>query len=383
MTQYFNLPDLGEGLAEAEIHEWYVKEGDKVSVDQLLVSMETAKAVVDVPSPVTGTIAKLYGKAGDVILTGAHLVEFITDSPDAVPPSHKDAATVAGALEVSDRVIQEPAAGIIPRTSTANSLKVLPAVRMLAKQLNVDLATVSPSGPHGQISADDVKSAAQRSASVTSTSPLTNAIPLRGVEKAMAVGMAHAHAEVVPVTLVDDADIDEWVVNTDITARVLRAVVVACRAEPSLNAHFDGKNLARELKTDVNIGLAMDSAAGLFVPVIKNAEARNGTDLREIINRYKQEVSTRTIPQADLHGATITLSNFGTIAGRYANPIVMPPCVAIIGTGRIRDEVVAVNGHAVIHRILPLSLTFDHRAATGGEASRFLGALIQDLQKAE
>lgn len=382
MTQYFNLPDLGEGLAEAEIHEWYVKAGDEVKVDQLLVSMETAKAVVDVPSPVTGTIAKLYGKAGDVIPTGAHLVEFVADPAHAPAPPRKDAATVAGALEVSDRVIQEPAAGITPTASATSNLKVLPAVRMLAKQLNVDLTTVTPTGANGQISADDVKHAAQRTAPAAA-SPLTNAVPLRGVQKAMAVGMSHAHIEVVPVTLVDDADIHAWVADTDITTRVLRAIVVACRAEPSLNAYFDGKNLARELKTDVNIGLAMDSAEGLFVPVIKNVEARSAADLRQLINTYKQQVSSRTIPQADLHGATISLSNFGTMAGRYANPIVMPPCVAIIGTGRIRDEVVAVDGKAVVHRRIPLSLTFDHRAATGGEASRFLGALIQDLQKAE
>lgn len=390
MSYTFNLPDLGEGLPDAEIHEWHVQVGDFVKTDQLLVSMETAKAVVEVPSPTTGVITKLYGNVGDIIDTGSPLVEYVEEKATSEPApaaSKNAAATVAGALEVTDRVIVEPAAGITPTATTAN-IKALPAVRMLAKQLNVDIANVTATGPNGQITAEDIKNAAQMTSSPAAPSKTKaelspNQEALRGVRRAMAISMAQAHAEVVGVTLVDDADIHAWPKDTDITVRVLRAIAVACKAEPALNALYDGKNMARELKTDVNIGMAMDSGDGLFVPVIKNADQQTFPALRQQINTYKEQVKARTIPPADLQGATISLSNFGVFAGRYANPVVVPPCVAIIGTGKIRDEVVAAEGNPAIHRILPLSLTFDHRAATGGEASRFLGALIQDLQQKE
>jgi pyruvate dehydrogenase E2 component (dihydrolipoamide acetyltransferase) len=182
------------------------------------------------------------------------------------------------------------------------------------------------------------------------------------------------------VTIVDDADLQNWSPETDITLRVIRAVTRACYAEPSLNAWYDGQQMVRQLHQHVNLGLAIDSPDGLFVPVIKNTQELQPSEIRTIINQYKAQTKDRTLPPENFRDGTITLSNFGNFAGRYANPVVVPPTVAIIGAGRIRDEVVAENGSVEIHRILPISLTFDHRAATGGEATRFLAALIADLQ---
>lgn len=370
----FYLPDLGEGLTEAEIHQWHVKEGDTVQHDDVLVSMETAKAVVDVPAPYAGKIVKLHGKVGDIIQTNAPLLEFEGEHEAATTaahaPVHATAATASAAATSSSKT------------------RVLPAIRALASQLNVNLDSVTPTGPNGQITADDVRNASTTATTDTGTAstsevkPAADMEPIKGVRRSMALAMSQSHAQVVPVTLVDDADINAWPEKTDITMRLVRAIVAACKAEPALNASFDGKAIARKLNTEVHIGIAMDTPDGLFVPVLKNAHSRSLTELRTELDRFKPLVRTREIPPADLHGNTITLSNFGMFAGRYATPIVVPPCVAILGVGRLREECVFSNGEVQQHRILPLSLTFDHRAATGGEASRFLAAVINDLTSA-
>jgi 2-oxoisovalerate dehydrogenase E2 component (dihydrolipoyl transacylase) len=348
-----------------------------------LVSMETAKAVVDVPAPQSGIIKKLYGKVGDIIKTGDPLVEFAAKEAVSTA-SEPPAASVVGKTEVGNIIIEEAAMGITPTVSSSAAIKAMPAVRALAKQLAVDLATVQGSGAGGQITAEDVKAASQKTGGAVST-PMaqtgTTVEPLRGVRRAMANAMAQSHKEIVPVTIVDDADINSWAAGTDITARVIRAIVAACHAEPALNAHFDSEKLERHLYKEINLGMAMDSKDGLFVPVLKNVAASTPAMIRQTIERFKTEVKTRAIPADDLKGNTIQLSNFGTFAGRYATPILVPPIVAILGTGRIRNEVVAVNGAIAIHRILPLSLTIDHRAVTGGEAARFLAAVISDLSK--
>lgn len=392
MSNIFYLPDLGEGLPDAEICQWYVKEGDIVKTDDLLVSMETAKAVVDVPSPYCGKIVKLYGQASDIIKTGAPLVEFLVES-DAVTSGHseihKDKGTVVGSMEETDTIITESATGI-ELTKVKQMVKALPAVRVLARHLSVDIGSISASGAHGEVTVEDVKQAAMIGSALTLAKTKVNLVKqhletrvdqLRGVRRSMANAMSQSHAEVVPVTLVDDANISAWPKGTDITVRVIRALVYACHIEPALNAHFDQANLEIKRHSEVNIGIAMDSKDGLFVPVIKNAQSLDGKQVRSYIERFKSQVADRSIPQDDLKGCTIQLSNFGTFAGRYANPIVVPPIVAILGTGRIRDEVVAIEHKIAIHRILPLSLTIDHRAVTGGEAARFLAALIEDLSK--
>lgn len=380
----FNLPDLGEGLPDAEIREWYVKEGDEVKVDQPMVAMETAKAVVDVPAPRSGKIQKLYGKAGDVINTGAALVEF-TDGEGA--PVKEKAATVVGNIESSDTVLVESATGIKPQEASG-AVKAMPAVRALAKKLNVDLAKVSGTGPNGQITMEDVERASSGSSVTSPTAKSSAEVPagyeaIRGVRKAMAAVMTLSHQEVVPVSIVDDADIHAWPAKTDTTARVIRALVVACKAEPALNAWYDGKSNSRLLHKEIHLGLAVDTEEGLFVPVIKNVHSQNAEQLRSAINRIKEQVKSRTIPQDELKGSTIVLSNVGVFAGRYANPIIVPPTISILATGRIYSAAVENNGKLELHRMLPLSLTFDHRVVTGGEGARFLAAMIADLQKAD
>lgn len=372
----FNLPDLGEGLAEAEIHEWHVKEGDVVKVDQPMVSVETAKAVVEVPSPQAGKIVKLFGKAGDIIQTDGPLVGF---EGEAAPT--KDKGTVVGSLEESSTVLDDNIIIGSAVKTAAHTIKAMPVVRALAKQLNVDLHLIKPTGPQGQVTIDDVKAFSQKGNIASHHSKFEgNVEALHGVRRAMAIAMTHSHSEVVPVTVIDDADLTHITQGFDITSHIIQAIVKAVKVEPSLNAWYDGKTMERCLMNEVNVGLAVDTEEGLFVPVIKDAGKKSTDELRTTIDGFKQSVRARSVSPSELQGATITLSNFGMIAGRYATPIVIPPMVAIIGCGKIRKVATVHNGEVAVRQMIPLSLTFDHRAVTGGEATRFLAAFIKNLE---
>ena len=377
----FKLPDLGEGLQEAEIVEWFVKEGDDIKTDDALLSVETAKAIVDVPSPQDGVIKKLFVEVGDIPQVGDKLVEFESSAgvkSKADDDARKDEGTVVGQME-SDKGVVAEQASVVGKASGAGSggIKATPAVRALAHRLDVDLNVVTPTGPDGVITSQDVQRAAK---ALDQAGPLE---PLRGVRRAMAHIMTQAHAEVADVTIVEDADIHAWQEGSDATLRLIRAMAVACKVEPSLNAWYDSKEMGRRLLEKIDLGIAVDTEDGLFVPVLRDVEHRSPDDLRTALNKIKGDVKSRSIPPEEMRGYTITLSNFGTFGGRYADPIVVPPTVAILGAGRMRDEVVAYQGQPVVHRIMPLSLTVDHRSVTGGEAARFLMAVIADLEKAE
>ncbi len=413
----FNLPDLGEGLPDAEIVEWLVAEGDEVKLDQPMVSMETAKAVVEVPSPYTGKIAKFYGQAGDVIETGKPLVAFQLEGeedeelPDEEPAAteqaddetaeteevREDSGTVVGAMQTSDRVVSE--------VTTIGGVKVTPAVRALARKLKVDLAQVSDSGADGVITAKDVKAAAAAgtaqlgkapvfggskaavAAPVTTAAPRPEATgewePVRGTRRTMARIMSESHKLVVPTTLMDDADIHAWAYGQDITVRLIRSLWAGAQAEPGLNAWYDGEQNLRMIHKGMDVGMAVDTADGLFVAALRDVHAKHPADIRADINRLRENVANRSIPPEDLKDYTVVLSNFGVFAGRYATPVITPPCVMIVAAGKLRNDVVPVLGGFEVHKTIPLSLTFDHRACTGGEAARFLKAMIEDLARPE
>ena len=449
-SKTFHLPDLGEGLPDATIVEWFVKEGDVIRLDEPLVSMETAKAVVEVPSPVSGKVVKLAGAAGDVVVTGSMLAVFEPDASlpqraegqdtghhhgpsksavgatsvanptsdaasiatDVAPTeADADAGTVVGAMQSSNAVHTEQAIAV-------GGVKAMPAVHAMAKKLGVDLSRVRASGADGAVTMQDVKQAAadgsargtttaaparttapvvaaasvanpQRTALSATGKPMRTQPPgvsvsgqpeqLKGVRRNMARVMADAHAKVVPTTLSDDADIHAWTPGNDMTGRLVRAIVRACKAVPAMNAWFDGDRLTRTLHPHVDIGIAVDTDDGLFVPALRNADLLDAGSVRESINRLRAQVEDRSIPPSELTGYTISLSNFGMFAGRYATPVVVPPCVAIVAAGRARHQVTPVMGGFESHKVIPLSVTFDHRACTGGEAARFLKALIDDL----
>ncbi len=445
----FFLPDLGEGLPDAEIVEWMVKVGDTIKLDDPLVSMETAKAVVELPSPYSGKLLRVAGGPGDVITTGAWLMEMELDmslpqraeaqdtghahgAGHAPPPADvgaasaailetagqsiaaeaaptraapTDAGTVVGAMQSSDTVRTESAIAI-------GGVKAMPAVRALAKKLGVDLNRVEPTGSDGVVTLGDVKQAAeagtaragstaaattatraaappynapapamQRAPVARATAAMDSDEPIRGVRRNMVRVMSQAHAEVVPTTLMDDADLHAWSHGEDIMARLIRALVHAAAAEPALNAWLNAKEGTLRRHSRVDVGIAVDSPEGLFVPALRNCDQLDPGQVRSELNRLRDGVKNRSLPPEDLTGYTVMLSNFGVFAGKYATPIVVPPCVCIVGAGRLHHQIVPVLGGMETHRMMPLSLTFDHRAATGGEAARFLRVMIDDLQR--
>jgi 2-oxoisovalerate dehydrogenase E2 component (dihydrolipoyl transacylase) len=361
----FKLPDLGEGLQEAEIVKWHVKVGDEIQADQPMVSVETAKAVVDIPAPYPGKIAKLYGNPGDIAHLGAPLVAFEGESTAA------DAGTVVGKVEVGQKIVSDAPAAPAPVTG---GIKATPAVRALARKLNVDLTMVTPTGADGLLTINDVQRAARI---LTEIGPIEM---LRGVRRAMAQNMELAHAEVASVTIMDDSDIESWPAGMNTMLRLIRALVAGCRAEPSLNAWYDSEKVGRWVLKKIDIGIAVDTPDGLLVPVLRNCGERDPRELKQALDKLIADARARKVPPEELRANTITLSNYGSIAGRYASPVVVPPTVAILGAGRIAKQVVVVEDKPAVRRMLPLSLTFDHRVATGGEAGRFLKAVITDLQ---
>lgn len=368
----FRLPDLGEGLQEAEIVAWHVAPGDHVVADQPLVAVETEKAVVEIPAPHAGRIAHLRAALHDRVKVGAPLVDYEEGA-------HADAGAIVGELGGDPGPAALPAAAPSEQRRAAaappGAAKAAPAIRALAQRRGIDLAMVTPTGPGGSVSRADVEAACARAGQAQPE-------PVRGVRRAMAEAMARAGAAVVPATVSDDADIEAWPAAPDVTARLVRAVAAGCAAAPALNAWFDGAAMTRRLHDRVDLGIAVDTPDGLIVPVLRDAGGLDAPGLRAALDAVKAATRGRSVPLADLRGATITLSNFGMLAGRYAQLAIVPPQVAILGAGRIRPTVVPAAGGTAVHRMLPLSLTFDHRAVTGGEAARFLAAVIADAERA-
>jgi len=396
----FNLPDLGEGLPEAEIVNWLVAEGDMVKVDQPMLSVETAKAVVEVPAPYTGRIAKIHAPDGTILPTHSPLVDIDTSGgaaapapkdapeaePEAEPEAREDSGTVVGKMMTSEDVLEDADIAGRSRRRKAGRIKAAPAVRALARQLGVNLEDCRPTGRHERIVADDVRAASGAAGITARQSPRVKLPPgkpeqLRGPRRAMAQSMSAARDHVCECTIFDDADIHYWQPGQDITARLLRAMAAGCKAEPALNGFFDGDAMSRQLESRIDIAIAVDTPDGLIVPVIRDVGQKNARELRDDLNAIKQATRDRSVKPEDMRDFTITLSNFGMMAGRYATPVVVPPTIAILGAGGLRHDVVAVLGGIETHRRIPLSLTFDHRCATGGEACRFLAAVIADLQR--
>lgn len=354
----FNLPDLGEGLAEADITQLYIKEGDSVKEDQLLLAVETAKALVEVPSPQSGKIKKILVQSGDTVAVGSPLVEFICNTNSK---SNSDSATVAGKIESGDAILDESIAIGGAYKQELKAVKATPAVRALAKKLKLSIEEIIPSGPNNTITAKDVEMASKN---------INHKYKLDATRRAMNNLMCSIHKDVVPATISDDADISSWIGKGDITIRLIRAICEACKKEPVMNSWFDANNLTLQPFDNINLGLAVDTEEGLFVPVLKNIEQSDfGVNLRQEINSLKIRVKSRQLDPKELQGSTIVLSNVGVFGVKYSTPIVVPPTVAILATGKIFDNKI------------PLSLTFNHRVITGGEASRFLISLISDLLK--
>jgi pyruvate dehydrogenase E2 component (dihydrolipoamide acetyltransferase) len=293
-------------------------------------------------------------------------------------------------MPVTGEVIEEQSLLRRSRHAVGDQARAVPAARALARRLSVDLAQVQGSGKDGVITLDDVLAAAPLATprrNPVAAAPAKGrrkddgAELLHGPRRAMAQSMSLSRDEIATCTIFDDADVHAWPEGTDITVRLIRSIAAAVKEEPGLNARFDPTGPSRIVFDHIHLAVAVDSPEGLIVPVIRDIGKKSTAELRTAVDQLRKSARERTVAPEDMRGYTFTLSNFGTLAGRYATPLVVPPAAAILGTGRLQRDVVATATGIEVHRRIPLSLTFDHRCITGGEACRFLAALIRDLGK--
>lgn len=447
---HFILPDLGEGVHEAELIKWRVKPGERVDEHQTLAEMETDKALVEVPSPWAGVVKELRGKEGEIINVGSILVTYEVGAaspapqPAATPQKaapqpaaaqraaaanqsgahseeREDAGTVvgnvSGELTISQRFArrQETSNG----KSKAGKSLATPAVRRIAREMGIDINAVEGSGRGGRVTAGDIEAyagsgssrsasrvpvaaprdgedrAARLSAIKVDSQGVSQRIPFRGVRRKIAQALDLSVRTAVHFTVVDEVDVTsldekrrEYAAVLGQKLSLLPFIIIACckalRKHPALNANVDDANEEILLKAEVNLGIAVDTDHGLMVPVIPSADRKSIVQLSEAVGDLAAQCRNRTVPRENLMGGTFTISNVGSYGGMFATPIINYPEVAILAAGRAYEKVLTRDGAFYAGKVLPLSLSCDHRVVDGAEGARFLNTvrkLLEDPSK--
>jgi len=392
MARYeFRLPDIGEGLAEAEVARWLVAIGDRVTEDQPVVEMMTDKATVELPAPGTGVIVEQVAAEGDVVKTGSVLYVLETEARIAAAPDE------SGASQVRERS-SSPA----PVTGEAAGVLAPPAVRKLAREMGVNLASVKGTGPGGRISADDLKG---HVAGAPSAPPATGAptaagrrIRLRGVRKRMAETMALSARTIPHVTGFHELDALAFAehfarlrheaetegLRFPFDTLLVRAAALALRRHPIFNSSLDTERGEIVMHEDINIGVATATPDGLIVPVVKNADALDLARLAAAVDRVTAAAREGKASVSDLQGGTFTISNTGAWRGGLGTSLIRLPEVAILGFGTIEPKAVVRDGKLVARPVMPMSVTFDHRVIDGEQGLTFaltLRSLIEDPER--
>jgi pyruvate dehydrogenase E2 component (dihydrolipoamide acetyltransferase) len=396
----FRLPDVGEGIAEAEIVAWRLVEGDEVAEDQELVEIQTDKAIVVIPAPATGRLVRRCAAEGDTVAVGAPLAVLET-AGDGRAAAAQSASTPARArVEEAAREAAAPSeapsaqrAGE-PEGSGGDRPLAAPATRRLARELGVDLAAVTPSGRLGRISREDVERAANGGASTGPAVSPGTVVPLRGTRRTIARSLAAAWQEV--PRIIDYREVDASAlldVRSRLRARafargdealgraltptplILRAAVRAIAGHPYVNASIDMEREEINLHEHCHVGVATASPDGLVVPVVHDAAGRSLRDVALTVAELVRAARERRLKPAQLAGATITVNNYGGLGIWLGTPIIKPPEVVNLGVGAIRDQVVAVDGAPVVRPTLALAVAGDHRVLDGDT----LGAFVTEV----
>jgi pyruvate dehydrogenase E2 component (dihydrolipoamide acetyltransferase) len=412
----FVLPDLGEGTTEGEIRKWVVKEGDSVEEHQTVVEIETDKAVVEVPSPRKGKVLKINKQEGDIAKVGEVLMTIALEGEGAEeePKAEKAPQAEEGpGAEQKPKEEERPKAAEKPKTEAApkaeekpKSVSVVgvlpeeeevlatPAVRALAKELSVSLESLRGTGPGGSITKEDVMKASGKEKKAEDLYGPAERIPMRGVRRTIAKNLILSQKTTAFVTGMDEADITELAnlrerekkalsdkgVHLTYMPFVIKAVYHALQGHPMLNASVDEEREEIIVKKYYNIGVAVDTPDGLMVPVIRDAVKKTILDLALEIQELSVKARDRKIKIEEMKGSTFTITNYGHFGGTFATPIINYPDVAILGMGKISEKPWVKNGEIVIRKILPLSLTFDHRVTDGVDASQFLSKVLTYLE---
>ncbi len=413
MTFEFKFPDVGEGIHEGELLKWHVKVGDRVKEDQVLAEVETDKAVVEIPSPRNGAILKLNGRPGDKIKVGDVLCE-IDDGSKGGAKAAPASAQVKPAPSVAVPTASMAQAAPIAASAAAGTVLATPSTRKLAREMGVDITTVRGSGPAGRILPEDLKSGAAKgpvpSAAaeegqevvVKKTAPSISfekygqvlKIPFKSIRRAIAENLSRSYHTVVHVTHHDEADVTELVALREkekgraekkgykltYLAYVVKAICGALKKHPYVNSSLDDAADTIVLKKYYNIGIAVQTDKGLLVPVVKNADKMSILEIAKEIFSLAHKGREGTLSLEEMKGGSFTITNIGGIGGIYFCPIVNYPECAILGTGAVADKVVVRDGKMVVRKIMPLSISFDHRIIDGAKIAEFANTLKELLE---
>ncbi|WP_437831157.1 dihydrolipoamide acetyltransferase family protein [Niallia taxi] len=432
MSFQFRLPDIGEGIHEGEIVKWFVKPGDKVQEDDVLCEVQNDKAVVEIPSPVDGTVEEVLVEEGTVAVVGDILITF--DAPgyediqfkgdhghDAPKEEAKTEAQVQGTAEAGDAVAKEPvqtpaAAEVDP----SRRIIAMPSVRKFARDKGVDIRTVSGTGKNGRISKEDIEAflnggtaapaateAAEATPAAEQEAPKPLAIPegdfpetrekMSGIRKAIAKAMVNSKHTAPHVTLMDEVEVSNLVAHRkkykEVAAAkgikltflpyVVKALTSALKEFPALNTSLDDATSEIVHKHYYNIGIAADTEKGLLVPVVKNADRKGIFNISNEINELAGKARDGKLAPAEMKGASCTISNIGSAGGQWFTPVINHPEVAILGIGRIAEKAIVKDGEIVAAPVLALSLSFDHRMIDGATAQNAMNHIKRLLNDPE
>src|SRR2546425_1857269 len=419
--QEFKLPDLGEGMHEAEIARWLVKPGDTVRLDQPMVEVETDKALVEIPSPVSGRISDIRVLAGQVAKVGEVLVVFETHGD----PSTNDSGS---SKSVTTNPATKTASASSSSISTAEAsplskkrVLAAPAVRKLAFELGVDLEQVTPSNPNGRVSIEDVQAYAERSKALAPSvppaepvasmegasslheydaqpAPLEERQPLTGLRKRIAEHMEHAWRTIPHATAFDEVDgstlialrqalqpvAEQRGVHLTYMPLLVKLLLPALKEFPIFNASLDEERREIIYKRSYHIGLATAAPEGLLVPVLRDADRLTLLAIASELERLFEGARKRTLLPRELSGSTFTLNNVGSFGGGSGTPIINHPEVAILAVGRLQEKPIVHQGQIISRPMMPLALSFDHRLIDGAMVGAFLSrfkALVENPQQ--
>ncbi|GAW67836.1 branched-chain alpha-keto acid dehydrogenase subunit E2 [Geoanaerobacter pelophilus] len=396
MPTDFKLPDLGEGIAEVELRRWLVAEGDAVAEHQPLVEVETDKAVVEVPAPRAGVVARLHRKEGETVLVGETLVTF-AEAKEPARNEHAEEERKPTPRPASVGIVgslPEPEEEPPPAAPAGFEGLATPMVRKMARERGIDLKGIRGTGPHGCIKPEDLDQAPQAAQKAKPASEAEERVPLRGLRRTIARNVLASQRTTAFVTSMEEVDItDIWEMRVREQGEVesrgahltflpffIKAVQHALREHPLLNGSIDDEAQELVLKKQYHFGIAVDTPEGLMVPVIRDVDKKSIIELAQAVQELGRKARERSISLEELRGSSFTITNYGHLGGTFATPIINWPDVAIMGFGRIVERPWVHRGQIAIRKILPLSLTFDHRATDGADAARFLGKVLRYLE---
>jgi len=417
MNYIFNFPDIGEGLDEGTIVEWLVKKGQKIEAGDNIVTMETDKVVAEIPSPKSGVVKALFGKVGDVVKVGEALIEIEiegetssseTDNTNSKTEAvEEEGAGVVGTLEVASNnaIMRASDEGFskTEETQQTNVKKALatPVARAMAKDLGIDINKVKGTGPAGRVMKDDIKNyhqnyAKQTVVSSNSTQVNENRVDveqLSQIRKTIATNMTRSKHNAAHMALFDDVEISELYnirkkyktkfeqenIKLTYLPFVLKAVALALKKHRQLNAELDLEGSKMIYKNYYNIGIAVDTERGLVVPVIRDVDKLSIKEIAIKVQEISEKARDNKISLDDMKDGTFSVTSYGSIGGKYAFPVINYPQAGILGIGRIFEQPIVKNGQITVGKILPLSVSVDHRIVDGGEVSRFINTVMAYL----